>query len=423
LSLGIDCLCRLLGARALLVRPSNPRLGCSGILGLPLPVASAVPSGAVTDLLIWADTLRSPEMRHEVPVVVPDAFLYLERGGERHVVITPFEVERVQGHDGLQPHAVEEFGWDDLVKRGIPMEEVQLGTAVRAVKEFGIEKAVVPTTFPIELADRLRAEGIEITPDRETFVQRRRVKTGAELEGINRAQRGAEAGMDAACELFRRAEEKDGSLVLDGEPLTCERVKIAIQQAFTGLNLLCDEFIVSHGEQTAIGHEMGSGEIKPNEPIVLDLWPRDRESSCYADMTRTFVIGEPSEELATYQGLVYEALQQSLAAVKPGVPGREVYVVASEVFHEAGYPTGLHKRDGEVLEDGFFHGLGHGVGLEVHEQPWLSRYPGELVAGDVITLEPGLYRSGYGGCRLEDLVLVTQDGVEVLTDYPYDLEP
>jgi Xaa-Pro aminopeptidase len=405
------------------VRPSNPRLGCSGILGLPLPVASAVPSGAVTDLLIWADTLRSPEMRHEVPVVVPDAFLYLERGGERHVVITPFEVERVQGHDGLQPHAVEEFGWDDLVKRGIPMEEVQLGTAVRAVKEFGIEKAVVPTTFPIELADRLRAEGIEITPDRETFVQRRRVKTGAELEGINRAQRGAEAGMDAACELFRRAEEKDGSLVLDGEPLTCERVKIAIQQAFTGLNLLCDEFIVSHGEQTAIGHEMGSGEIKPNEPIVLDLWPRDRESSCYADMTRTFVIGEPSEELVTYQGLVYEALQQSLAAVKPGVLGREVYVVASEVFHEAGYPTGLHKRDGEVLEDGFFHGLGHGVGLEVHEQPWLSRYPGELVAGDVITLEPGLYRSGYGGCRLEDLVLVTQDGAEVLTDYPYDLEP
>ena len=377
----------------------------------------------MTDLLIWADTLRSPEMRHEVPVVVPDPFLYLERGGERHVVITPFEVERVQGHDGLQPHAVEQFGWDDLVKQGIPMEEVELGTAVRAVKEFGIEKAIVPTTFPVELADRLRAEGIEITPDRETFVQRRRVKTGAELEGISRAQRGAEAGMDAACELFRRAEEKDGSLLLDGEPLTCERVKIAIQQAFTGLNLLCDEFIVSHGEQTAIGHEMGSGEIKPNEPIVLDLWPRDRESSCYADMTRTFVIGEPSEELVTYQRLVYQALQRSLAAVKPGVPGRDVYVVAAEVFHEAGYPTGLHKRDGEVLEDGFFHGLGHGVGLEVHEQPWLSRYPGELVAGDVITLEPGLYRSGYGGCRLEDLVLVTKDGAEVLTDYPYDLEP
>jgi Xaa-Pro aminopeptidase len=377
----------------------------------------------VTDVLIWADTLRSPEMRHEVPVVVPDPFLYLERNGERHVVITPFEVERVQGHDGLQPHAVEQFGWDDLVKQGMSMEEVNLGTAVRAVKELGVEKAVVPTTFPVELADRLRSEGVEITPDREAFVQRRRVKTEAELEGIRRAQRGAEAGMDAARELFRRAEEKGGSLLLDGELLTCERVKNEIQQAFTKLNLLCEEFIVSHGAQTAIGHEMGFGEIKPNEPIVLDLWPRDRESSCYADMTRTFVIGEPSEELATYHSLVYQALQRSLADVKPGVAGRDVYVVVSEFFHEAGYPTGLHKKDGEVLENGFFHGLGHGVGLEVHEQPWLSRYPGELVQGDVITLEPGLYRNGYGGCRLEDLVLVTRDGAESLTNYPYDLRP
>jgi Xaa-Pro aminopeptidase len=377
----------------------------------------------VTDVIIFADTLRSPEMRHEVPVVVPDPFLYLERNGKRHVVITPFEVERVQGHDGLQPHAVEQFGWDELVKQGIPLEEVELGTAVRAVKELGVEKAVVPTTFPVELADRLRAEGIEITPDRETFVQRRRVKSDAELAGIGRAQRGAEAGMDAARELFRRTEAKDGTLLLDGEPLTCERVKNAIQQAFTELNLLCEEFIVSHGAQTAIGHEMGFGEIKPNEPIVLDLWPRDRESSCYADMTRTFVIGEPAEELATYHSLVYEALQRSLAAVKPGVPGRDVYVVASELFHEAGYPTGLHKKDGEVLENGFFHGLGHGVGLEVHEQPWLSRYPGELVEGDVITLEPGLYRNGYGGCRLEDLALVTKDGAELITDYPYDLLP
>ncbi|TML52674.1 MAG: hypothetical protein E6G21_04575, partial [Actinobacteria bacterium] len=179
----------------------------------------------MTDVLIWADTLRSPEMRHEVPVVVPDPFLYLERDGERHVVITPFEVERVEGHDGLQPHAVEEFGWDDLVRQGIPMEEVELGTVIRAVKELGVRKAVVPSTFPLELADRLRAQGVEITPDRETFVQRRRVKSDAEVEGIRRAQRGAEAGMDAARELFRRAEEQDGRLLLDGEPLTCERVK------------------------------------------------------------------------------------------------------------------------------------------------------------------------------------------------------
>jgi Xaa-Pro aminopeptidase len=168
---------------------------------------------------------------------------------------------------------------------------------------------------------------------------------------------------------------------------------------------------------------MGSGEIKPNEAILLDLWPRDRDSSCYADMTRTFVVGTPDAELVEYHRLVREALQIALAAIRPGVAGRDVYVQVCDFFHEAGYPTGLHKAEGEVLEDGFFHGLGHGVGLEVHEQPWLSRYPGELVAGDVITLEPGLYRNGYGGCRLEDLVLVTADGAELLTDYPYELQP
>lgn len=377
----------------------------------------------MTDVLIWADTLRSPEMRHEVAVVVPDPFLYIERNGERHVVTSSLEAERVGGQNGIQSHAYEEFGLDELVKQGVSMEDAGLGTAVRAVKELGVDKAVVPPTFPLLLADRLRSEGIEITPDRETFVQRRRVKSRAELEGIRRAQRGAEAGMDAARELFRRAEQKDGRLILDGEPLTCERVKNGIQQAFTDLDLLSDEFIVSHGAQTAIGHEMGEGEIKASEPIVLDLWPRDRESSCYADMTRTFAVGEPPEELVAFHSLVHDALERAREAVKPGIAGRDVYVLVAELFHEAGYATGLHKKDGEVLENGFFHGLGHGVGLEVHEQPWLSRYPGELVEGDVITLEPGLYRSGYGGCRLEDLVLVTKDGAESLTTYPYDLQP
>jgi Xaa-Pro aminopeptidase len=377
----------------------------------------------VPDILILADSIRSPEMRHEVPVVVPDPFLYLERNGSRHVIVSPFEVERIEGQNGIQPHPYERFGWDDLVAQGLPLEEVELATYARAVRELGVEAAVVPPSFPVEFADRLRSEGIEVSPDRETFVQRRRVKTEAELEGIRRAQRGAEAGMDAARELFRRAEERGGSLVVDGEPLTCERVKLAIQQAFTERDLVGDEFIVSHGPQTAIGHELGHGEIKAGEPIVIDLWPRDRVSSCYADMTRTFAIGEPPDELVEYQRLVHEALQRALAAVKPGVPGRDVYVLVSELFHEHGYKTGLHKQPGEVLEDGFHHGLGHGVGLEVHEQPWLSRYPGELVAGDVITLEPGLYRSGWGGCRLEDLALVTSDRAELLTEYPYDLRP
>jgi Xaa-Pro aminopeptidase len=377
----------------------------------------------LADVLIWADTLRSPELRHEVPVAIPDPFLYVEHDGERHAVVTAFEVERIEEVDGIKCHPFEELGWDEMIAKGMKREEMDLEVCARACREFGIKSAVAPMTFPLAIADRLRADGVELKADHDFFVSRRRVKSTAELEGIGRAQRGAEAAMAAARELIARAEPRNGAAVLDGEPLTCERIKFAIQQVFTEHDVFADEFIVSHGAQSAVGHEMGSGPIASGEPIVIDLWPRDRRSACYADMTRTFVVGEPSDELAEYQRLVHDALERSVEAVKPGVPGRDVYVLVCELFEEHGYPTGLSKAEGEVLEDGFFHGLGHGVGLEVHEQPWLGRYPGELVEGDVITLEPGLYRHGYGGCRLEDLVRVSADGAERLTDFPYDLTP
>jgi len=378
----------------------------------------------LSDLLIYADSLRSPEMRHEVPVSIPDPFLYAERDGERHVVASSFELERIAAvAPGLDVTPLEEFGLDELYAQGLARDDVALEIVLRATRRFGIEQAVAPTTFPLEVADHLRANGVELSADRELFVGRRRVKNEAELAGIRRAQQGAEAAMGAARELLRQAETGNGTLLLDGEPLTCERLKLAVEQAFAQHGVFADEFIVSHGAQTAIGHDMGSGPIAPGEPVCLDLFPRDRESGCFADMTRTFVVGEPPEELREYQRLCREALDRSVTAVRPGVAGSELHRISCEVFEEHGYPTLLSKQPGEVLKDGFYHSLGHGVGLEVHEQPTLGRGPGELVAGDVIAVEPGLYRHGFGGCRLEDLVLVTEDGAETLTEFPYDLEP
>lgn len=375
----------------------------------------------MTDVLIHADTVRSPELRHEVPVTVPDPFLYYERNGSKLAMVTSFEVDRLR-EVGIEAHPYEAFGWDELIAKGMPREEAELELVVRAAAEWGVSSAAVPSTFPLELADRLRGGGVELKVDRDLFLERRRVKTQAELDGIRRAQKGADEAMAAARELFRRAEAQNGSVMLDGEPLTCERVKVEILRVFGEHGLAADDFIVSHGPQSAVGHDMGSGEIKPDEPIVIDIWPRDRESMCYADMTRTFVIGTPPEELEEYHRLVYAALQRSLEATRAGVAGLAVFTQVCELFQEAGYPTQLSKKPGEVLDSGFYHGLGHGVGLEVHEQPWLGRAPGQLVAGDVVTLEPGLYRHGWGGCRLEDLALVTDDGCENLTDFPYDLQ-
>ena len=376
------------------------------------------------DVLIFGDTIRSPEQRHEVPIAVPDPFLYVEHEGTRTAVINSLELARVRELEGIDAIPHEELGERELIEQGVPREEIPNQVSLRWCQRLGVQKAVCPPTFPLELADLLRANGIEVAADRRFFAGRRRVKNAVELEGIRRAQRAAESGMDAVRELLRAADSSNSVLVLDGEPLTCERLKRAIGDVFTEHEMTADECIVSHGPQSAIGHEMGFGPIAPGEPLVVDLWPRDRKTACYSDMTRTFVVGEPPAELVEYHRLVLEALQQANAALKAGVGGRDLYVQTCEFFDGHGYPTGLTKEPDQVLEEGFFHGLGHGVGLEVHEEPNLGiASKATLVAGDVVTVEPGLYRPGFGGCRLEDLLVVTENGAENLTDYPYDLTP
>jgi Xaa-Pro aminopeptidase len=293
---------------------------------------------------------------------------------------------------------------------------------VRACRELGIAGASVPATFPLELADRLRENGVEVTPDRALFEERRRRKNATEIAGLRRAQRACEAALDAARDMLRRA-SSNGTLMLDGEPLTSERLKAEVERVFTEHGAFADEFIVAHGAQTTVGHEGGHGPILAGEAIVFDLFPRDRETGVYTDMTRTYVVGDVPEELREYHRLCKAALDRVVVAVKPGVNGRTLFEIPCELFAEHGYPTQLTKKPGEVLDSGFFHSLGHGVGLEVHERPYLGRVGDDLVSGDVIALEPGLYRPGYGGVRLEDVAIVTDDGIEVVTDYPYELEP
>ncbi len=378
----------------------------------------------MTDVVIYADTVRSPELRHEVPMMVVDPFVYVEHEGVRHVVVASIEIPLIAALGGYELHPFEEFGLDELRRSGLPSPQIFDEIVVRAVLALGVEQAIVPATFPVLVADRLRDAGVELTPDREAFDRRRRVKSKAELAGIRRAQAAAEAGMSAARDLLRRARENGHGLEVDGEPLTSERVKAAIRHAFVERGATCADFVVSHGPQAAIGHHLGEGQFRPGEPIVIDIWPRDDASACSADMTRTYVIGAVPDELVDWHRLCTEALERARADIRAGVTGRSVFDGSCEIFEAAGHPTQRTKADGETLADGFFHSLGHGVGLEVHEEPLLGiAGTDELVSGDVLAVEPGLYRQGFGGCRLEDLVLVTDDGAESLTSFPYDLEP
>jgi len=377
---------------------------------------------AATAILIHGDTIRTPELRHEVPLGIPDPFVYAEVDGQRIVAISAMEAMRVDAlGTGLDVRTLEEFGADELRRSGIDLHTYAKELTARIAQGLGVTEAIVPTRFPLGIGDALRARGVQLTVDQKLFDDRRRSKSAHELAGIRRAEKAAEAGIAVARELLLRAERSNGGLAVDGEPLTCELLKERIQAEFLAHGAVADEMIVSHGPQTAIGHDMGSGAISADDVVLLDLFPVDVESACFSDITRTFVVGGAPDEIHEWHALCREALELGKAQIRPGVNGGDVHRLVSEFFAEHGFPTLLTKKDGEVLQDGFYHGLGHGVGLEVHESPALGLIGEELVPGDVITIEPGLYRQGFGGVRVEDLLLVTEDGYELLTDCPYEL--
>jgi Xaa-Pro aminopeptidase len=364
----------------------------------------------VTAVLQFGTTEKDSDLFHEIPTVIVDQFPYLEDGrGRRAAVIWPADAVDLPEY-GVEVLPREAYGWDELI--ATTRDEYATWTAVvpRACADLDIRDVTVPPQFPVFMADALRAAGVTLRVDAGLFVDRRRVKTAHELAGIRRAQATADAAMGVARGLI-------------GECRPAEEIRAAIQTVYSERDCHFDDAMVAPGPQSASYHEMGEGPLTPGEPVVVDLFPRDRRSRCWSDMTRTFVAGgaEPPEPLAEMWRLCRRSLDASYAAIRAGADGTAVWAASCEPFEAAGWPTQRTKAPGEPIVDGYAHGLGHGVGLDIHERPNLGRLGDPLVAGDVIAIEPALYRQGFGGCRLEDLVLVTEDGYERITDFPYEL--
>lgn len=378
------------------------------------------------NVLIWGNTEASPELRHEVPLAIGDPFLYLEADGRRAVVANALEEARLaQAAPELERLMTDALGRDQLVAAGLSLPEIDCEICLRAARALGIQQAFVPLDFPVALADGLRAAGLKLTPHDAVFAERRRRKTEVEMRGIRRAANAAvEAFRDAAGTL-RAAEIRGGELWHGGERLTSEAVRGRIREvcARAGAPAPPDIMVKPMGPDPRIGHYPGAGPLPADTPILIDLWPEDEETGCWADMTRTFVRGSISDQVGEIHGLVLKAHNRVLAAVRPGIPGAELYGMACEVFEAEGHPTGRTKAPGQPLREGFYAGLGHGVGLQIHEPPNLGRTGAEpLIAGDVVAVEPGLVVRPVGGTRVEDLLLVTDQGSENLTDaIPYDL--
>jgi Xaa-Pro aminopeptidase len=379
----------------------------------------------MADLLLYGDTDHSAALRHEIPIAILDPLLYAEFGGKRYIEASSLERDRLaEACSDAQLIDDAELGFYELIESGVSRDQVSVELAVRAARAIGITDAIVDFDFPVGLADRLRADGISLTVDDPAVKLRRRVKSEAEMAGIRRAQTAAEAGMAAAAGLLRRATAVDGRLHVDGNPLLAEDVRAAVREVCEQQGAPAPPDIIVSSVWQGTGHDPGVGPLPAGLPIEVDLWPRDEQSACWADMTRTFVAaGDPPDEVRRQEELVHEVFEDVRAAARPGVTGRELHALTCDVFEREGYRT-QRTGPGDNRTEGFQFSLGHGIGLRVHEDPSLGQAGHEpLVAGDVIAIEPGLWQRDVGGVRFEDLLLITGDGCETLTRYPYDLTP
>ncbi|MCO8267961.1 Xaa-Pro peptidase family protein [Haloferax sp. AB510] len=293
-------------------------------------------------------------------------------------------------------------------------------TVAAFLADHDVDSLAVPADFPLGTADALRDEGVVVEAETDDVLTNiRAVKADEEVEHVHAAQDANEAAMRAAEGLIRDADvADDGTLTYEGEPLTSERVKEEIEVTLLRHGCALDETIVACGADAADPHDRGSGPLRADEAVIIDIFPRDKETKYNGDMTRTFVKGEPSPEIREWFDLTEEAFEAALDAVEPGATGADVHDAVCDVYEAAGENT---LRADPSAETGFIHSTGHGVGLDVHELPSLSPSGEELRPGHVITIEPGLYDPEIGGVRIEDLVVVTEDGYENLTEYPVEL--
>ncbi|WP_222919560.1 Xaa-Pro peptidase family protein [Natrinema sp. SYSU A 869] len=367
------------------------------------------------------DDASDSDQRYVSGFTAPDPYQTLVTADGVHLLVSGLEYGRANAEanaDSVTRRAA--YDYQRLVAE-YGQYEGKIRMLAAFLEDHDVASLAVPRNFPTGTADGLREHGLAVTVERQGIVTDiRATKTDWEVDQIRASQRANEAAMARAEELIATADIKDGILVSDGEPLTSERVTEEIEVTLLRHGCALDETIVACGADGADPHDRGSGPLEPDELIVIDIFPRDKETGYFADMTRTFARGDPGEEARRRYEVTHDAYEAALETVAAGVTGADVHGAACDVIEDAGYAT---LRSDPNTETGFIHSTGHGVGLDIHEEPSVSPSGGELKPGHVISIEPGIYDPAVGGVRIEDLVVVTAGGYENLTDYRIGLEP
>jgi Xaa-Pro aminopeptidase len=364
---------------------------------------------------------EDPNQRYVTAFDAPDPFLAVWTPDGVSLLVSELEYGRAKTESRAASVArLSDYDYRDRVSE-TGRRAARADVAADWLADRGVEAVTAPDRFPLGTADRLRERGVAVEPDPGDAVESARaVKTEAEIDHVRAAQEANEAAFAAAGALVREADVVDGVLHEGGDPLTSERVKVEIERTLLEHGCGLDDTIVACGSDAADPHDRGSGPLRAGEPVVVDVFPRSKTTGYHADTTRTWVRGEPDETLAEWHRLTDEAREAALAAVEPGATGAAVHDAACDVYEDAGLPT---LRADPAAETGFIHSTGHGVGLAVHELPRVAPDGDELEPGNVVTVEPGLYDPAVGGVRVEDIVVVREDGHENLTTLPTGLDP
>jgi Xaa-Pro aminopeptidase len=347
---------------------------------------------------------------------VPDRFLFLQRNGKKTIVLSDLEIDRGRKEakvDEVVSLSELEHGLEKRLKSKPAIEETIAGF----LRRNRVRRVLVPYDFPVGLAFELARNGIQLTAVNGLFWPEREFKGADELRSIARAIRITEIGLARGIEVLRAAEVKRrNQLVWGGKQLTSELLRSEIESAVLRAGGNPSNTIVAGGNQACDPHDRGSGPLKANSLIILDVFPRDVRSGYFGDLTRTVVRGRASEAQKKLWHTVREGQELALKAIKVGESGAKLQEKVAEFFVDKGYPKEI--RAGRWV--GFFHGLGHGLGLDIHEEPRIAKT--EFRAGQVFTVEPGLYYPGIGGVRIEDDGYVTENGFKLLSKFPKELE-
>jgi len=367
------------------------------------------------ELLLYADSESDADMLYFGGVFVPDPFIAFTCRGARVAVVSQLEFARVRKEGRFdEVLSLEELSQRARRAEGDAFHHPESVIALLA-RECRIRRFRVPATFPCGPAFRLRAKRISIEVAEGALFPARERKTDAEAALIRAGNAAAAAGFRAVEKLLRQAQVRNGYLVHSGRRLTSERVQEVVAIACLGHGAIAANTIVAGGDQACDPHCRGSGPLRAHQFIIVDIFPRVSKTGYFGDMTRTYLKGRPSDAQKALYHAVFETQQAAIPAHRAGRSAAAIYRSVRRAFDQRGYPT---RRDNGVPV-GFIHGLGHGLGLAVHEPPRVNPSGPRLRSGQVLTVEPGLYYPGLGGVRVEDVIRVTPAAPEPLSAHPY----